>query len=248
MKQSTLYNNTHTPAVTKPGNPCTRNANPRTRVRHFVGANWKGSEEKLRYLFGATNEMSESLTPFSHEGIVCYHKINHARHLNRFLATVNRSLVDGGTFIGCVETEKQLKRRIRRDYSAPMQWIFRMVHYIVTFFRPVSKISKKWYALTIRDVNRVLPIDEVFDRLHSNGFAIFDFEEISGQTYFAVRKIKDIAGMPAHAAQFASHRSSHSSHAFGDAMQEHTYFSGTICMESPVRCRKQLQWRPFQNN
>lgn len=65
----------------------------------------------LETCIDALNLAGNLLVDNEHRGILCYLKIYNIRYLNRFFEDIKRSLHLCGVYIGCVETNYQLRKR-----------------------------------------------------------------------------------------------------------------------------------------
>ncbi len=116
-------------------------------------------------------------------------RINDIRFINKFFESVNRKLVEGGIFIGCVETKDQRKKRILRKYPPVLNRIYYLLDYILKRVFPKFNLTKRIYFFLTRGNNRVISKAETFGRLYSCGFKIVNEQEMNGWLYFVARKI-----------------------------------------------------------
>ncbi len=118
-------------------------------------------------------------------------RINDIRFINKFFESVNRKLIEGGIFIGCVETKDQRKKRILRKYPPVLNRFYYLLDYILKRVFPKFNLTKRIYFFLTRGNNRVISKAETFGRLYSCGFKIVNEQEIGGWLYFVARKIRD---------------------------------------------------------
>jgi lipopolysaccharide/colanic/teichoic acid biosynthesis glycosyltransferase len=118
-------------------------------------------------------------------------RINDIRFINKFFESINRKLIDGGIFIGCVETKDQRKKRILRKYPPGFNWIYYFMDFILKRVFPKFNLTKRIYFFLTRGNNRVISKAETFGRLYSCGFKILNEQEIRGMLYFVARKIRN---------------------------------------------------------
>ncbi len=163
-----------------------------TRRHRFFARYRNACKSPMVSLYTASNDLGEKLVPSAHEGIVCYNKINQVLYLNKFFEAINRSLLDDGIFIGCVETHHQLRKRLKAKYPAIIRLPFYFVHFMVTRVLPKRLVSKNFHLSVTRGKNRMIELSEVFGRLAACGFEVKSYEHIDGLTYFAVQKVKTL--------------------------------------------------------
>jgi len=157
-------------------------------VEQFIDTWRKQIHSKPLLMSKADNETANRLLPAAHEGIICTRKINHVRYLNKYFESINRSLLDGGLYIGCVETNYQLRERLKNKYPRFILYPFNAVHFLVRRVLPKWAVSKRLYFWITRGKNRVISLTEVLGRLVSCGFEIKEYRSSNGQTWFAVTK------------------------------------------------------------
>ncbi len=122
--------------------------------------------------------------------IVNLKRINDIRYINKFFESVNRKLIDGGFFIGCVETKNQRKKRILRKFPPIINHIYYFLDFVVKRIFPKFKLTKRIYFFLTRGENRVLSKAETFGRLYSCGFKVINEKGIRGWLYFVARKTR----------------------------------------------------------
>jgi len=118
-------------------------------------------------------------------------RINDIRFINKFFESINRKLIDGGIFIGCVETKDQRKKRIMRKYPPVLNRFYYLLDFILKRVFPKFNLTKRIYFFLTRGNNRVISKAETFGRLYSCGFQILNEKEINGWLYFVARKIRN---------------------------------------------------------
>ncbi|NCP45829.1 MAG: sugar transferase [Flavobacteriales bacterium] len=122
------------------------------------------------------------------KGIVNLNKINDIKDTNLFFSELNNKLIDGGIFIGCVETKVERRKRIYRKYPIVIAQIYYFFDFI--FKRVFSKLFfTKWlYFFVTAGRNQVLSKAEALGRVAYAGFEILDDEEINNLLYFVAKK------------------------------------------------------------
>ncbi len=123
--------------------------------------------------------------------IVNLKRINDIRFINKFFESVNRKLVDGGFFIGCVETKDQRKKRLLKKYPPVLNRIYYLFDFILKRVFPKFNVTKRIYFFLTRGENRVISKAETYGRLYSCGFKVINEREIHGCLYFVARKNRD---------------------------------------------------------
>lgn len=118
-------------------------------------------------------------------------RINDIRFINKFFESVNRKLIEGGIFIGCVETKDQRKKRILRKYPPVLNRIYYLLDFILKRVFPKFNLTKRIYFFLTRGNNRVISKAETFGRLYSCGFKIVNEQEMNGWLYFVAHKIRE---------------------------------------------------------
>jgi|GEM_PF-71140 len=125
--------------------------------------------------------------------IINIHKINDIRYINKFFESVNSKLVQGGIFIGNVETFNQRKKRIFEKVPAILAFPFYAVDFVFKRALPKICVTKKLYYPITNGKNRLISLAETLGRLVSCGFEIIGYEEINKQIYFTAKRIKEPA-------------------------------------------------------
>lgn len=134
--------------------------------------------------------------PYKYERIINSERLNRVRNINSLLESVNERLVDGGVYIGCVETIEQRVFRLLSKFTPAFISLVYVADFL--FHRVLPKIgitSKSYFAVT-RGYANVLSKAETFGRLCYCGFEIADEWEIDGLLYFSAKKIKEPSRLP----------------------------------------------------
>lgn len=122
--------------------------------------------------------------------IINIKRMNDIRFVNKFLESINAKLPKDGTFIGCLETKNQRKKRVLSKFPPVLNIIFYTFDFIVKRIFPKFFLTKKIYFFLTRGNNRVISKAEIIGRLYSCGFELIEEEKIEGMMYVAARKIK----------------------------------------------------------
>lgn len=143
------------------------------------------------HLRQADNNATDGLDSGVTQGLACHSKINNTRFLNKHFEAINRALLPGGTYVGCVETYEQFRARLIRQYPAVLRYPYHLAHFIVKRLLPKLGITKRLYFRITKGKNRVISLPETLGRLVSCGFEPLEYREIDGLTWYAARKIRD---------------------------------------------------------
>ncbi len=139
----------------------------------------------------ADNSESDRLKPESCDKVICDSKINNTRYLNKHFEAINRALLPGGTYAGCVESYEQFCTRLVRQYPAVLRYPYHLLHFILKRLFPKLNVTKRLYFYLTKGKNRVLPLPEVLGRLVSCGFEPVEYHQNDGLTWFTARKVRD---------------------------------------------------------
>lgn len=132
------------------------------------------------------NIFKESEKSFS--SLINLKRGNDIKRLNKFFKAVNSVLPVGGTFIGCIETLEQRKKRIIAKFPPVIGYIYYFFDFIFKRVFPKFIVTKKIYFFISNGRNRALSKTEVLGRLYSCGFKIKAEQFINGQFYFVCEK------------------------------------------------------------
>ncbi len=160
-------------------------------VFNFLSENIDLNIPNYSLLSTTTRFNIDKLTEKVYLKIVNLKRINDIRFINKFFESVNRKLIDGGFFIGCVETKEQRKTRLLKKYPPILNRIYYFFDYIVKRVFPKFKLTKRIYFFLTRGENRVVSKAETFGRLYSCGFKIVNEREIHGWLYYIARKTRE---------------------------------------------------------
>jgi len=160
-------------------------------VFHFLAENIDLNIPNYSLLSTTTRFNVDKLPVKIYLKIVNLKRINDIRFINKFFESVNRKLMDGGFFIGCVETKDQRKKRILKKYPPVLNRIYYLFDFILKRVFPKFNITKRIYFFLTRGENRVVSKAETFGRLYSCGFKVINEKEINGWLYFVARKTRE---------------------------------------------------------
>jgi lipopolysaccharide/colanic/teichoic acid biosynthesis glycosyltransferase len=160
-------------------------------VFHFLTENIDLNIPNYSLLATTTRFNVNKLPEKAYHKLVNLKRINDIRFINKFFESVNRKLLDGGVFIGCVETKDQRKKRILHKYPPVLNRIYYLLDFILKRVFPKFNLTKRIYFFFTRGNNRVISKAETFGRLYSCGFKIVNEKEIKGWLYFVALKIRD---------------------------------------------------------
>ena len=119
------------------------------------------------------------------------HQINDVRQINSFLAKVNSSLIDGGFYIGCVETLQQRAERLKFKYGNIRYKLLYPIDFLYKRVMPKLPILKNIYLIINRGHNKALSFAEILGRFVFCGFKIVKTTNINNKLYFIVKKHKE---------------------------------------------------------
>lgn len=124
-----------------------------------------------------------------YNAVVNLQKVNSIQRINKFFEEVNSKLPHGGTFIGCVQTNMLVKKRILKRYPPVLNYLFYISYFLWKRVIPKLPVTKKIYFFLTKGRNRALSKAETFGRLYSCGYEVIAEEMINDLQYFAARKI-----------------------------------------------------------
>ncbi|MDI6402719.1 sugar transferase [Balneolaceae bacterium ANBcel3] len=156
--------------------------------KQFIAAWQKQLHSAPVMMKNASNDTVEGILPDTHEAIICTRKINNVRYLNKYFESINRSLMDGGLYIGCVETNYQLRKRLEKKYPRIILYPFILMLFLGKRVLPKWSVFKRLYFYITRGKKRMISLTELLGRLVSCGFQIQEYRSINGLTWFAVTK------------------------------------------------------------
>lgn len=160
-------------------------------VFKFLSENIDLSIPNYTLLATTTRFNVEKLPEKAYLKLVNLKRINDIRFINKFFEAINRKLIDGGIFIGCVETKDQRKKRILRKYPPILNRIYYFLDFILKRIFPKFNLTKRIYFFLTKGNNRVISKAETYGRLYSCGFKIMNEHEIRGWLYFVARKVRN---------------------------------------------------------
>lgn len=126
-----------------------------------------------------------------YKAIVNLKKINNILHVNKFLEAINNKLPNGGIFIGCVQTNDQVKKQILHDYPPVINYLVYFAFFIWKRVLPKLSLTKNFYFFITKGRNRAMSAAEAFGRLYSCGFEVKDYRLMNDELYFVGKKVQD---------------------------------------------------------
>lgn len=115
-------------------------------------------------------------------------KINNVRHINKYFELINSILDNDSIFIGCLETFSARRKRKMINKFPVIGELYFMIEFLFKRILPKLSLTKKYYFNFTKGQDRLLSKAEGLGRLVSCGFKIMDVKNISGMTYFVVKK------------------------------------------------------------
>lgn len=133
----------------------------------------------------------ENQLPGYYNAVVNLKRINNIQRINKFFETVNEKLPDRGIFIGSVQTNLLVKKRMLKRYPFLINYLLYTTFFFWKRVIPKLPVTKNVYFFLTRGRNRALSKAETFGRLYSCGFEVIADRMISDQQYFVARKIQE---------------------------------------------------------
>ncbi|MDG1278236.1 MAG: sugar transferase [Algoriphagus sp.] len=133
----------------------------------------------------------ELLSQSDFQGILNLSRLNDSRRVNKFLEVLNSKLVDGGIFVGCVQTYSNRRKSLISKYIFPINYF---VYFFDTLFHrilPKLKLTQRMYFYLTKGKGRMLSRAEMYGRLYSCGFEVLNQVEANDKLYFVARKISE---------------------------------------------------------
>ena len=136
--------------------------------------------------------ISESVVnlPENSNAIINLKRINDVRGINNFLHKVNDHLVEGGLFVGCVETKYLRKQRIMKRFPSGISHIYYVIDFILKRVFPKFPVTRSFYRILVGERNKVLSRTETLGRLYAAGFEIKSMKFIGKSLFFVATKVK----------------------------------------------------------
>lgn len=119
------------------------------------------------------------------------HELNDFRRINEYLIKVNKSLINGGVFIGNFEPSILRYQKLKNKYPFYLANLFYLIDFIWKRIFPKVPFLKYMYFELTKGRNRVLSLAEVLGRLHYCGFKVISFNQIEEKIYFIAKKVTD---------------------------------------------------------
>lgn len=128
--------------------------------------------------------------------VINLNPVNRIKHVNGYLASVNKLLPDAGIFIGRMETYTERKQRFKKKFGGAWK-LFYSFDFVVNRVIPRMRIFEKLYAKFTNDCYHVMSKAEILGRLVYSGFDIIDFKVMDGMLYYVVMKTQEPRETPA---------------------------------------------------
>lgn len=126
-----------------------------------------------------------------YNSVINLQRVNDIRYINKYFEKVNSILPQSGLFVGTFESSQQRYNRIMAKYPKIQAYGFYFSTFILKRIFPKWSITKKIYFFLTKGKNRYLSLAEVLGRLFSCGFEIIDHHEMSSNTFFVAKKVKE---------------------------------------------------------
>jgi len=149
-------------------------------------------DSKDVYILSTGNYFNLEVLPnCEFKGILNLSRLNDSRRVNKFLELLNTKLVNGGVFIGCVETYAIRRNRLLEKYVFPFNYLVYSFDTIFHRILPKLSITQRVYFYLTKGKGRMLSRAEMFGRLYSCGFEILNQLESNNKLYYVARKIDE---------------------------------------------------------
>ncbi|MGK9369466.1 sugar transferase [Melioribacter sp. Ez-97] len=119
------------------------------------------------------------------------HEINDMRRINNYLIQVNKKLIDGGVFVGCVEPINLRRKKFMEKYPYYMALAFYFLDFVFNRVIPKISVFKQIYFSLTKGKRRVISLSETLGRLYYCGFEVINLKSIGTNVYFVAKKIKN---------------------------------------------------------
>jgi hypothetical protein len=122
--------------------------------------------------------------------LINLHRVNDVRWINRYFLEVQKTLVNGGFFVGRADTIDTHKKRFFKKYPKYFRELLYALNFIM--FRVLPKlpgIKKVFFAVT-KGKNRMISRAEVLGRLHFCGLKVISEKEMEDSLYLIAQKVK----------------------------------------------------------
>jgi lipopolysaccharide/colanic/teichoic acid biosynthesis glycosyltransferase len=136
---------------------------------------------------GTTAELS-NMPEYLYNTFLNRKKINQVSGINNYLKMLNKKLEVEGTFVCCVETLEQRRKRLTQNYPASVFYLMFLFDFLINRILPKLKLTKKLYLSLFKSNNRAMSLPEILGRMVYCGFRIVTTKEINGLTYIVVKK------------------------------------------------------------
>ena len=148
-----------------------------------------GYDGRLTYYLSSENTQDvERLPEWLVGNIVNLKPINDIVDLNGYFKALNSKLPNHGVFVGCVETQQQVKVRLFNRWP----WLIAVVMYVWMFvFKrvlPKLRATRKLYNFLSSGKHSLISKTEVLGRLVYSGYEIIEYREIDHLSYFFAMK------------------------------------------------------------
>lgn len=150
-----------------------------------------GSSGRLTYYLSSTKTYDVELLPAGLVGnIVNLKPINECADMYSLLSCVNLRLPTNGVFVGCLETQQQVKARLLKSWPWFVACLIYSWSYLYWRILVKNHIIQKVASFLGKRTQRMLNKAEVKERLQNCGFEIIDYREIEQLSYFFAMKTR----------------------------------------------------------
>jgi lipopolysaccharide/colanic/teichoic acid biosynthesis glycosyltransferase len=120
-------------------------------------------------------------------------ELNDMQRINKYLKQVNSKLIEGGIFVGAVESLCLRRDRFFKKYPFYFAYIFYFFDFIWKRIFPKIPFLKRIYFGITKGRDRAISLSEIIGRIFFCGFDLINFKQIGNLVYFiTVKKRKPL--------------------------------------------------------
>ena len=118
------------------------------------------------------------------------HQVNDFRRINRYFLEVHKKFINGGYFVGYMETLESYRKRFFNHYPPFMAKFLYSFYFFYTRVCPKIPILKNVYFTFSQGKNRHISKAELLGRLSFCGFRVLKTKSINDKLFFIAQKVK----------------------------------------------------------
>lgn len=115
--------------------------------------------------------------------------INNITQLNKYLATMNACMKEGGYVIGCGKVIRHIREKYINDHNKIIGSLLLAGNFIFRRVLPKLPVFREIDYFFTKGKNRTISQTEILGRLVYSGFKIIDSKDINGKLYFIAAKV-----------------------------------------------------------